>query len=79
MVVVYLKNGEKAPLPDANFVKLESGPESGEMMLHVFYADREVGQFKWSEVAGYSLDTLSLSEVSPASGYEAWSERLANP
>jgi hypothetical protein len=45
MVVVYLRNGEKAPLPDANYVKIE--PVGEMLMLRCLYGGQEVGQFKW--------------------------------
>jgi len=37
MVVVYLKNGEKAPMPDANYVKLEALSDGRGMVLRVLY------------------------------------------
>jgi hypothetical protein len=77
MVVVYLKNGEKAPMPDAGYVKLEGSGASG--VLRCFFGDREVGVFKWDEVAGYTLSVLNASDFSPAgASYDAWQARL-NP
>ena len=58
MAVVFLKNGEKAPRPDANDVKLEAGVD-GKSMLRCFFGSSEVGVFKWDEVAAVSgLDVL---------------------
>jgi hypothetical protein len=78
MVVVYLKNGEKAPMPDASFVKLEAGAAGEGTLLRCYFGDREVGVFKWDEVAGYTVAVPSAEEVSPAAAYEAWERRL-NP
>ena len=76
MVVVYLRNGGKAPLPDANYVKIE--PVGEMLMLRCLYGGQEVGQFKWDEVAGYSMAATSArSDLSPASSYDAWSDRLS--
>jgi len=72
MVVVYLKNGEKAPMPDANFVRLESVPEAPGLMLRCFFGDREVGQFKWEDVAGYTIDVLGPPGPSSQRAYDAW-------
>jgi hypothetical protein len=79
MVVVYLKNGEKAPLPDANEVRLSStvAGQAGETMLRVYFGTHEVGVFRWDDVAGYSIDA-PLSETmgaSPRAAYEAWGVR----
>ena len=74
-VVVYLKNGEKAPLPDANYVKLEPGIEAGSTMLRCLFGDREVGLFKWDEVAGYTMEALSSLTGSTHEGYQAWGVR----
>jgi hypothetical protein len=74
VVVVYLKNGEKAPMPDANYVRLESTTETGMLMLRCYFGNSEVGQFKWDEVAGYAVDAVRLSEQ-PGS-MEAWNARL---
>ena len=74
MVIVYLKNGEKAPLPDANEVRLDANMEkAGVTMLRVFFGDHEVGVFRWEEVAGYSMDApMSVTGPSPRAAYEAW-------
>ena len=74
LVVVYLKNGEKAPMADANYVRLESPPEFGMLMLRCYFGNEEVGQFKWDEVAGYAVEVVRLSE-SPGS-LDAWNARL---
>jgi hypothetical protein len=74
LVVVYLKNGEKAPMVDANFVRLESTAEAGTMMLRCFFGNNEVGQFKWDEVAGYAIDVVRLNE--PSGSTDAWNARL---
>ena len=74
MVVVYLKNGEKAPMVDANFVRLESTTDTGMMMLRCFFGNNEVGQFKWDEVAGYAIDVVRLNE--PTGSMDAWNARL---
>jgi hypothetical protein len=71
-VVVYLKNGEKAPLLDANYVKLEPGTETAGVMLRCLFGDREVGLFKWDEVAGYTIEVLRSLE---GSTHEAWGAR----
>ena len=75
MVVVYLKNGEKAPMPDANYVRLESTAEAACVMLRCFFGSSEVGQFKWDEVAGYVIEAVRLPE-GPGASLEAWQERL---
>lgn len=75
MVVVYLKNGEKAPMADANDVRLESTAETGMLMLRCFFGSNEVGQFKWDEVAGYVLEVVRLSDA-PATSYEPWNNRM---
>jgi len=77
VVIVYLKNGEKAPLPDANFVKLDAGAEAGAVkMLRCFFGDHEVGVFKWDDVSGYSVDAPhSLQQPSTEDAYRAWGVR----
>ena len=73
MVVVYLKNGEKAPLPDANYVKLDATPEAGSLtMLRCFFGEREVGLFKWDDVSGYSIDAPFGEKHSSEDAYKAW-------
>jgi hypothetical protein len=77
MVVVYLKNGEKAPLPDADEVCLEATDPAKGLTLRCFWGEREVGLFKWDEVAGYSLSSLrSADALPPGSTYDAWHERM---
>jgi hypothetical protein len=71
MVVVYLKNGEKAPMPDANEVKLEAGGPAQSLMLRCYFGSSEVGQFKWDEVAGYTVSVLT-PDISSRTAYEAW-------
>ncbi|HLF78252.1 MAG TPA: hypothetical protein VJB57_12260 [Dehalococcoidia bacterium] len=79
MVVVYLKNGEKAPMPDATYVKVEDTPGAADSTLRCFFGDREVGVFKWDEVAGYTVAVLTSNDFSPAgASLDAWNERL-NP
>jgi hypothetical protein len=73
VVVVYLKNGEKAPLPDATDVKLEAFADTRGMMLRCFFGAQEVGQFKWEDVAGYTLE--ARPDVSPHEAYEVWNQR----
>ena len=77
MVIVYLKNGEKAPLPDANFIKLDSAPEmAGLKMLHCFFGEHEVGLFKWDDVSGYSIDApYSGERPSSEDTYKVWGLR----
>jgi hypothetical protein len=75
MVVVYLKNGEKAPMPDANYVKLENGPETSVPLLRVFFGNNEVGHFKWDDVTGYTIAASRSGSVT-AQSYEAWAQRL---
>jgi hypothetical protein len=76
MVVVYLRNGEKAPMPDANFVKVEASAESGgESMLRCFFGSTEVGQFKWGEVAGYTVEAVRVPDA-PIGSYDAWTKRI---
>jgi hypothetical protein len=77
MVIVYLKNGEKAPLPDANDVRLVAGDEkAGITMLRCYFGEHEVGVFRWEEVAGYSIDApMSHSGASSGQAYEAWGVR----
>jgi hypothetical protein len=73
MVIVYLQNGEKAPLPDANYVKLDTAADAGAVkMLHVFFGDHEVGLFKWDSVSGYSIDAPFSERPSTAEAYKAW-------
>ena len=76
MVVVYLKNGEKAPMADANYVRLEATPETGMTILRCFFGNNEVGQFKWDEVAGYAIEVVRLGDGPAAGSYEAWNNRL---
>jgi hypothetical protein len=75
VVVVYLKNGEKAPMADANYVRLEAMADTGTMMLHCYFGNSEVGQFKWDEVAGYAMEVIRLSSEPPGS-LDAWNARL---
>ena len=75
MVVVYLKNGEKAPMADANFVRLETTADTGMLMLRCFFGNEEVGQFKWDEVAGYAIEVLRLGG-GPTGSPDAWNARL---
>jgi hypothetical protein len=74
MVVVYLRNGEKAPLPDCNEVRLDDGgSKAGAVMLRCFFGESEVGVFRWEDVAGYSMDApLSQHSASSRAAYEAW-------
>jgi hypothetical protein len=73
MVVVYLRNGEKAPLPDANYVRIEPG-QDGHTMLRCFFGQSEVGLFKWDEVAGYSIAAVPNPDA-PVS-YQPWLDRV---
>ena len=76
MVVVYLRNGEKAPMPDANFVKVDVAPEGGgDAMLRCYFGNAEVGQFKWAEVAGYTVEAVRVPDA-PLGTYEAWTKRI---
>lgn len=78
MVIVYLKNGEKAPLPDATEVRVaeSAGDKSGTAMLRCYFGDHEVGVFRWEEVAGYSIDApMSINSGSSKAAYEAWGVR----
>ena len=78
MVIVYLKNGEKAPLPDATEVRVSenSVDKSGAAMLRCYFGEHEVGVFRWDEVAGYSIDApMSLHDGSTKTAYEAWGVR----
>ena len=77
MVVVYLKNGEKAPMADANYVRLESTAETGMTMLRCFFGSSEVGQFKWDEVAGYAVEVVRISDSPPVGSLDAWKDRMA--
>ena len=43
-------------MADANYVRLESTPETGMLMLRCYFGNSEVGQFKWDEVAGYAVE-----------------------
>jgi hypothetical protein len=73
MVVVYLKNGEKAPMPDANYVKVDAAADSnGEPMLRCYFGNVEVGQFKWNEIAGYTVESIRAPNGSP----DPWTQRL---
>jgi hypothetical protein len=75
MVVVYLKNGEKAPMPDANYVKLEAMPDGRGLVLRILEGGQEAGQFKWDEVAGYTIDLPQAPGLSSPQSYEAWGVR----
>ena len=78
MVIVYLKNGEKAPLPDANEVRVGEGAadKGGVALLRCYFGDHEVGVFRWEEVAGYSIDApMSINSASSKAAYEAWGLR----
>jgi hypothetical protein len=77
VIVVYLKNGEKAPMPDAGSVKLEAFADSRGMMLRCFFGSQEVGQFKWEDVAGYTVDAKPMIGASSPEAYEAWGQRNA--
>lgn len=76
MVVVYLKNGEKAPMPDARFVRIDAANDADATMLRCLFGDQEVGQFKWDEVAGYTISASRTGEGSPTTAYEAWSRHI---
>lgn len=74
MVVVYLKNGEKAPIPDANYVKLEATGEGvSAQVLRCFFGNSEVGYFRWEEVAGYTVNSVQLPNLG---NNDAWAARL---
>ncbi len=74
MVVVYLKNGEKAPIPDANYVKLESTSENASsQVLRCFFGNLEVGHFRWEEVAGYTISSVRAPNLGTN---DAWAARL---
>ena len=73
MVVVYLKNGEKAPMPDANYVKVEAAPEGATgQVLRCFFGNTEVGYFRWEEVAGYTVSSVRVLNQASA---DAWLSR----
>ena len=77
MVVVYLKNGEKAPMPDANYVKLEGAGEAvSGSVLRCFFGNTEVGVFRWDEVAGYTVSSLRVVSVG---SNDAWESRMESP
>ena len=44
MVTVFLKDGEKAPMLDANYVRLEPGEAGAGVLLRCFVGGREAGQ-----------------------------------
>jgi hypothetical protein len=74
MVVVYLKNGEKAPMPDANYVKIEaSGETPATRVLRCFYGNTEVGHFRWEEVAGYTVSSVRVPNMGSP---DAWAARM---
>ena len=74
MVVVYLKNGEKAPMPDANYVKLEStGENASTSVLRCFFGNTEVGVFRWDEVAGYTVSSVRVPNMGTS---DAWAARM---
>ena len=74
MVVVYLKNGEKAPMPDANYVKVEAaGDGVPGQVLRCFYGNTEVGHFRWEEVAGYTISSVRLPNTA---SMDAWAARM---
>ncbi len=75
MIVVYLKNGEKAPMPDADSVRREPDTGGTGVLLRCFYGKQEVGQFRYEEVAGYTIEAtqgLADQNASP----EPWFRRL---
>ena len=74
MVVVYLRNGEKAPMPDATYVRIEPEDAPG-ATLRCFFGNEEVGHFKWDEVAGYTIAATSGIEADAASA-APWMQRL---
>jgi hypothetical protein len=74
MVVVYLKNGEKAPIPDANYVKVEGAEEdASSLVLRCYFGNTEVGHFRWEEVAGYTVSNLRVPDVATN---DAWAARM---
>ena len=74
MVVVFLKNGEKAPIPDANYVKLEAAGEGVPgQVLRCFFGNSEVGYFRWDEVAGYTISNARA--MNPVTA-DAWAARI---
>ena len=74
MVVVYLRNGEKAPIPDANYVKIEASEDAaGARVLRCFFGNTEVGYFQWSEVAGYTVSSLRAPNLGSP---DAWAARM---
>ena len=74
MVTVYLKNGEKAPMPDADYVKIESAGEGSiAHVLRCFHGNTEVGYFRWDEVAGYTVSSFRAASMGSA---DAWTARM---
>ena len=75
MVVVYLKNGEKAPMLDASYVRIDTAQGSeAPQTLRCFLGQNEVGVFKWEEVAGYTISALRTPDAAQGS-YETWNSR----
>jgi hypothetical protein len=75
MVTVFLKNGEKAPMLSANYVRIEHDAQAGGLVLRCRFNEREVGFFKWEEVAGYSIALLQGGDAAQGSN-DAWYQRL---
>jgi hypothetical protein len=77
MVVVYLRNGEKAPMPDATYVRIDPADAANGIILRCFFGNEEVGHFKWDDVAGYTISAVNSIEQ-PRSSMTPWFDRLEN-
>jgi hypothetical protein len=74
MVIVYLKNGEKAPMPDATYVRIEPAEAPG-ATLRCFFGNEEVGHFRWDDVAGYTISASGSIDADSTSA-APWMQRL---
>lgn len=62
-------------MPDANYVRLEHLDDNRGLVLRCLFGDQEVGQFKWDEVAGYSIAARQPIPIA-ADGFDAWARRV---
>jgi hypothetical protein len=60
VVIVYQKNGEKAPMLDANEVRIEKDPDSAGLVLRCRFNGDDAGYFRWDEVSPYSITVPAL-------------------
>lgn len=62
-------------MPDANYVKLEERT-GGQSIQRCYFGSQEVGEFKWEEVAGYTIAPIpTIDAQSSPEAVEAWATR----